>query len=311
MRIATLAPLAEEAPEKIAPAFRAERHFERGADYLRSLPEGTVIDVKRGDGFAFSLRLEEGLLKAELPAPVLEDGDRTLVLPSGYALSFESDAPPGVQAESPLGRLTRFTPMKGRVGIRETDGGYWDSNFDPLVLRFPDGSRLDVIEYGRIWEIITLSGDRFTMELPRVEWKAQPRLPSPPLIPEEKTIYVSGDGDDWRQSVREDHSVFAWNWYQFGRPIERAIEDLGRRERRLDLDLYFNKLEFEQRPVDVATCVLGRRLALISGDSITFKVPGRDPETGFLLPGPIDPDYIEPTNSLPTSLPMPKTRQVF
>ena len=88
--------------------------------------------------------------------------------------------------------------------VQEGDGGRWDTNFDPLVLRFPDGSRLDVLEHGRRWDLITLTGRRFLMELPDVKWKEQPRLPSPPLIPEPLTIYLSGDGDDWRRTTTED-----------------------------------------------------------------------------------------------------------
>ena len=299
---------AEESPEKIAPAFRAERHFEQGADYLRSLPEGSVIDVKRGDGFAFSLRLDEGLLKAELPEPELEEEGRTLVLPSGYTLTFVSDKQPGMHIESPLGRQSRISPSSERLIAQESDGGFWDTNFDPLVLRFPGGSRLDVIELGRRWELLTLTGRRFLMVLPDMTWTEQPRLPSPPLIPEMRTIYMSGDGDDWRRAAKEDHSVFAWNWYQYGLPIERALKDLEREDRRLDLTLYFNKLEHVQRPADTAACVLGRRLALVGGDSVTFRAPGKEPETGFILPGPIDPDFIQPTSSLPTNLPMPRQR---
>ena len=302
------AALAEEAPEKIAPAFRSERHFAQGADYLRGLPEGTVIDVKRGDGFVFSLRLNEGLLKVELPETELEDEDRTLVLPSGYALKFMTDAPPGLQSESPLGRVTRLSPTRERVRAQEGDGGLWDTNFDPLVLRFPDGSRLDVIELGKRWELLTLSGRRFLMVLPDVTWREQPRLPSPPLIPEMRTFYLSGDGDDWRLTVKEDHSVFAWNWYQFGLSIDRVLKDVEREDRRLDLTLYFNKLETVQRAADMAACVLGRRLALIGGDSVTFRAPGKDPETGFIFPGSLDPDFAQPSNSMPTNLPMPQQR---
>lgn len=302
------APQAEEGPEKIAPAFRAERHFAQGAEYLRSLPEGTVIEVKRSDGFTFSLLLREGLLQAELPEPELEDEGRTLVLPSGYALTFVTDRQPGLQAESPLGRWSRHIPSGNVVRTMESDAGIWDSNYDPLVLRFPDGSRLDVIELGRRWDLLTLSGRRFLMELPDMTWKEQPRLPSPPLIPEIRTFYVSGDGDDWRLNAKEDHSVFAWNWYQFGLSIERALEDLEREDRRLDLTLHFNKLEHVQRPSEMAACLLGRRLALTGGDSITFRVPGKDAETGYILPGPLDPDYIQPKDSRPTRLPSPRQR---
>ena len=295
--------------EIIAPAFRDARHFETGREYLESLPEGTTIEIRRADGTHFELSLADGRLTTHLPPASVSDDGGTLTLPGGYSIRFEARPPQAVIVTAPSGAATRFSWRFDTGMADESDGGMWTSNRDPFVLRITDGTRIDALEKMRVWEVMTLAGERFRMELPEAQWLRLPDLPSPPLVPAMKSYYVAGDGDDWRRPAIEDHMVFAWNWITIGLPIDQVIEEVSVEPRRTDLRVYFNKLDRPQAPWDMAACILGRRLALGGGDVVVFHPPGRDPRTAFLLPGPLEPDYI-PLSGIPykTILSAPRRR---
>lgn len=159
---------------------------------------------------------------------------------------------------------------------------------DTFVLRLPDGTRVDTIDAGAHWEALTLRGERFRLDARARAWTALDPLPSPPLIPDTDTVYVTRDGETWRRPIREEHVVFAWNWYPAGLPLERAIADVETGPRRKDLDRYFVEIANEQPPADEAAYVLGRRLALSGGDQVIFERPGGPPDRVFLLPASID-----------------------
>ncbi|RMF74565.1 MAG: hypothetical protein D6738_05995, partial [Acidobacteria bacterium] len=70
----------------------------------------------------------------------------------------------------------------------------------------------------------------------------------------------------------------------------------------------FNSLEREQQPWELAAVILGRRLALGGGDRVTFRPPGQEPRTGYILPGPLEPPFHELTGKGPDALPLPTQR---
>jgi hypothetical protein len=283
----------EAAPERIAPAFRAERHFDSGAAYLRQLPEGTQVEVARADGSGFVLTLEEGVFRTSLPEAQIEDEGRVLVTPSGYRLFYDDRYRGGLVVEAPTSASARFTWINRHGMVTESDGGFWQSNYDPFPLRLPHGTRVEGLDQMQRWEALTLAGERFRLDLPEARWERLPTIPSPPLIPDLRTFYVSGNGDDWRKPAREDHTVFAWAWLPIGLTPERIVQDVSEGHRRQDLDLYFNGLDRVQPPHELAGVILGRRLALGGGDQLTLALPGEDPLTVFLLPGPLEPDFYE------------------
>ncbi len=300
-------PLHAADAERVPPAFRDERHFASGAEYLRALPDGTEIAIERADGFSFVLHLVEGALRTQLPPASIEDEAATLVLPSGYRIRFVADDdPPGVDVASPKGKISRFVPRTSRMHVWESDLGFWRTNVEPLILRFPDGTRVDAMDRGVRWEALTLGGERYRMSLPEGRWQALPSLPSPPLVPAMGSFYLAGDGDDWRRPVAEDHPVFGWNWIQVGLPIERLLEDVSAFIRREDLRLYFQKLENVQPPAEMAAAIVARRLALSGGDQVIFRAPGQEPVVTFVFPGEVEPNYIEAKSERPMQLTSPK-----
>jgi len=290
--------------ELIAPAFRAERHFEAGATYLRDLPDQTRIIIERNDGTRFSLALEGGVLQTQLPPASLAEEKKVFVSPLGFRVFVNPDPKkPGVIVESPSGGTTRFVATFRHLEGRESDGGYWSTTIKEPVLRLSDGTRIDVLENRSVWEVYTLAGERYRLPLDEGSWTALPTVPSPPLIPDIFSTFVAGDGDDWRRPLQEDHMVFAWNWYPHGLSIEQAIEAVRKGPRRLDLNLHFNGLDRAQQAPEMAAYVLGRRLCLAGGDRVTFVRPGEDPITVFLLPSEAEPDFISPPKSKRIRLP--------
>ncbi|GAB4225706.1 MAG: hypothetical protein Kow0062_28030 [Acidobacteriota bacterium] len=295
-------------PRRIPPAFRDAEHFKAGRAWLEALPDGTRIEIARGDGFTFTLRLEGGRLVTSLPPAQLSDDGRVLTLPGGYTIAYHAERPAAVVVTAPSGATTQFS-WRRRTGVAfESDGGFWTSNWDPFVLRLTDGTRIDAMDRMTTWEAMTLAGERFRMTLPDGTWTRLPDVPSPPLIPSIRSFQAAGNGDDWRKPKLEDHLVFAWNWIQFGLPLERAIADVDKKPRRTGLRVYFNNLEYEQPPWELAAVILGRRLALGGGDRVTFRPPGREPRTAYILPGPLEPPFHELTGKRPDALPLPTQR---
>lgn len=290
--------------ELIAPAFRAERHFETGAAYLRGLPDQTRIVVERNDGTRFTLVLEGGVLHAKLPAAALAEEKRVFVSPLGFRVYSNTGlSKPGVIVESPSGNTTRFVASFLRLEARESDGGVWSTNIKEPVLRLSDGTRIDVLENRSVWEVYTLAGERYRLSPEEHSWTALPTVPSPPLIPDIFSTFIAGDGDDWRRPLQEDHMVFAWNWYPRGLSIEQAIKDVSEGPRRLDLNLLFNDLDRVQPGPEMAAYVLGRRLCLAGGDRVTVERPGEDPIAVYLLPSQAEPDFAPPPRSQRIRLP--------
>lgn len=290
--------------ELIAPAFRAERHFETGAAYLESLPDQTRIHVERNDGSQFTLILEGGVLRTKLPSAALAEGDKIFISPLGFRIYSNPDPrKTGVIVEAPSGNATRFVATPQRLEARESDGGFWSTKIEEPVLRLSDGTRIDIREHRSVWEVYTLAGERYRLSREQGSWTELPALPSPPLIPDIFSTFTSGDGDDWRRPVQEDHLVFAWNWYPHGLGIDQLIEDVSKGPRRLDLNLLFNSLDRVQPAPEMAGYVLGRRLCLTGGDRITFERPGEDPVAVFLLPSDAEPDSAPPPESRKLRLP--------
>jgi hypothetical protein len=289
-------------PAFIPPAFRAERHTGAGEAYLRALPAGTKVIVDRADGAHFELLLKDGKLAIELPASTLSADGGTLTTPLGYKLSFLRDDRRGLVITAPNGHLTEFRPQKTALFAAESDGGVWQWDLEGRGLRLPDGSRIDPLDKGKRWEVLTLRGERYSGELMARRWSALPPIPSPPLVPDTLAAYLSGDGDDWRLPVWEDDAVFAWNWVQVGLPLERAIIDLQQGQRRKDVEYYFSGIEVVQPPAEVGGALLGRRLVLAGGDRVTFALPGEEPVTVFVLPGALEADYAVPKAKIQTKL---------
>lgn len=291
-------PPANDGQERIAPAFRAERDFETGAAFLRELTEGTTVSVQRLDGAQFTLTLTGGLLKTSLPASTLSADGSTVTSPLGYKLAFTTQSTGGLQITAPNGQWAIFNSRVAEddTFVTESDAVQWRHNRIEIGLRLPDGSRVDALDGGTRWEIITLLGERYalTHPAPAPKWETFPRLPSPPLIPDIDTFYLAGDGNDWYKPAFEDHVVFGWDWWPAGLALTRAIEDVSAGFRRRDLNGYFQDLEFVQSGPDMGACLLGRRLALGGGDRLTFQQPGTEPVTAYLFPGSLDPDRFEP-----------------
>jgi len=290
----------------IAPAFRAERHTETAEAYLRALPDGSRIVVDRADGSHFELLLKAGTLTIDLPASRLASDGASVTTPLGYTLAFGNDARRSILVTAPSGAFTEFLPTAGSLRVTESDGGIWEFDLEGRPLRLPDGTRLDSLDKGGRWEALTLRGERFSADLDGRRWTQLDPLPSPPLVPDLLTAYLAGDGDDWRLSVWEDDTVFAWNWIAAGLPLERALSDVRQGQRRKDIEYYFQNLDRPQPAAEVGAALIGRRLALGGGDRVTFEIPGKEPVTAFILPGPIEPDYALPKGRIETAL-TPKT----
>ena len=289
-------------PAFIPPAFRAERHTASGEAYLRSLPPGTQVIVDRADGTHFELLLKDGKLVTDLPASTLSADGRVLTTPLGYTLSFLGDKRPGVVIAAPNGHRTEFRPQKTALFVGESDAGVWQWDLEGRGLRLPDGSRVDSLDKGQRWEVLTLRGERYSGELRGRRWDALPSIPSPPLVPDTLAAYLSGDGDDWRLPIWEDDAVFAWNWVQVGLPVERAIGDVRQGQRRKDVEYYFNGIDVAQPAEEVGGALLARRLVLAGGDRVTFALPGKEPVTVFVLPGALEADYAVPKTKIEMKL---------
>lgn len=283
------------APEVIPPLYRAARHFEEGEKYLRALPEGSKITVHRLDGATFTLTLTGGKLATTLPPAQISEGGKLWTSSLGYQVfvNYQS-TPPGLAIAAPGGAWSTFSFLRNSILIVvEEHGGFWTRSLgDPMALRLPDGVRIDMLENGQQWEALTLNGERFRLSLAAGVWTEMPRLPSPPLIPDMESLYLAGNGDNWRKPAQDDHVVFAWNWYPVGVSMTQAIDDVRTGFRREDLDGYFDLLPNPQSGPDMAACLLGRRLALGGGDQMTFEAPSQGSTTALLLPGPLDPNYL-------------------
>ncbi len=285
-------------PAAIPPVERADRHFEAGATYLRALPEGTKVTVKRADGSSFALRETGGRLATKLPAAKLSPDRKVVTTPLGFKLSVRpgEGAERAFVVEAPNGNWSQFVtinPADPHASVLTKGRQMWTYAIgDGFVLRLPDGTRVDTTDTGRRWEAMTLGGERMRLEVEKGEWTALPTLPSPPLIPDLNTFFVCRNGETWRLAEGEDHLVFAWNWYPVGFAPADAVEDV--RARRKVLDAFFAELALAQEPFEMAGYLLGRRLALSGGDTITFEVPGAKPATVYLLPDSIDPPSVTP-----------------
>lgn len=283
--------------ESIPPTERPARHFATGEAFWRALPEGTQIKVERIDNTAFTLKLSQNLLKTDLPKSQLSADKKTVTTPFGYRLQAATDpAVPGFRIIGPRGKGTTFQAnleRKTLVALEDTPKR-WERNLAfSFALRLPDGSRIDMLQRGAVWEILTLWGERFRLVLAEGAWVKLEPIPSPPLIPDLSTFYVAGNGSEWRLPGKEEHFVFAWNWFPGGLSIDQMIADLKNGPRRKDLDDYFVDLPQPQTPEDMGAIFLARRLALDVGDRITFLLPGKAPLTVFMLPSPAYPDYFE------------------
>ncbi len=306
---------AEPAPrpgEPVAPAFRFDRHLAAGRAYLESLPEGTRITIHRNDGTSFSLRLKGGVLVADPDLPAMHrDGD-DLVTPLGHRLRL-GRAPNGrfrAVITTPSGTATQVTRQLDRLAVLTRGGRNWTYSLNhELVLRLTDGTEVWVTDRARKWTVTDLHGARFRWEEDDPRWIELPALPSPPLVPRFLGYYYqAGDGDEWRRPVAEDHAVFAWNWYPLGLPLSRLLAEVLQEPRLHDVRYQYEQIPRMQTPPEEAAILVGRRFALCGGDRVTFEVPGRDPVTCFLFPGPIDPDYTLPRVETGTTIPLPRRR---
>ena len=300
--------------DPVAPAFRFERHLASGKAYLESLPEGTRITIHRNDGTEFSLVLRGGILVPDPDLPATRrDGD-DLVTPLGHHLHL-GKTPAGrlrLRLTAPAGTVTEITRHRDILLTTTGSGGHWTYPLrSEMVLRLSDGTEIVVADRARKWTVTDLHGARFRWEEEDPRWIELPALPSPPLLPRFVGYYYQGgDGDEWRRPVREDHLVFAWNWYPVGLPLARLLEEVQQEPRLHDVRFQYQRIPRMQPPPDEAAVLVGRRFALCGGDRVTFDLPGREPVTAFLFPGPIDPDYTLPRMRLPGSIPLPRQKPV-
>ncbi|GEM_PF-2992715 len=296
--------------EPVAPAFRFERHLAAGRAYLESLPEGTRITVHRNDGTSFSLVLRGGILLPDPDLPALRVDGSDLVSPLGHRLHL-GRAPGGrfrATLTTPSGTATQFTRQGAILMVVTRGGRNWSYSVNhELVLRLTDGTEISITDRARKWTATDLHGNRFRWEEDDPRWIRLPALPSPPLVPRFLGYYYqAGDGDEWRRPVKEDHLVFAWNWYPTGLPLSRLLEEVLQEPRRHDVKYQYERIPRMQPPPEEAAVLVGRRFALCGGDRVTFEVPGKEPVTVFLFPGPIDPDYTLPRMKLPGTIPLPR-----
>ena len=185
-------PATGAAPAFIPPAFRAERHTAAGEAYLKSLPGGTRVIVDRADGAHFELLLQDGKLGIDLPASALSADGGTLTTPLGYRLSFLGDNRAGLVIVAPNGHLTEIRPQKTALFVGESDGGVWQWDLEGRGLRLPDGSRVDSLDKGQRWEVLTLRGERFSGELAGRSWNPLPPIPSPRSCPTARRLSLRG-----------------------------------------------------------------------------------------------------------------------
>lgn len=291
----------------IPPVKRSERHFGDGEGYLRALPDGTKITFDRLDGTRFELLLQNGVLKGALPAAKISTDARAWTSPLGYVLAVD----PGssrVTVKSPSGTSSTIMVLGKRIMCVNPDGDtWWNWRERPQVMRLLDGTRIDIMEDGNEWEAVTLRGERARLSLESRTWRTLDPIPSPPLIPEVESFFPAGNGSKWRRPAREDHIVFAWNWYPVGLPLARAIDDVKKGARRLDLDGYFAGIPQPQPAEESAGVIVARRFALFGGDRITFEPPGGEPYTVFLVPGGFEPDYYPYLERIPNERSEPLT----
>jgi len=298
--------------EPVAPAFRFERHLAAGKAYLESLPEGTRITIHRNDGTSFSLVLRGGTLLPDPDLPRMRKDGNDVVTPLGHRLRLGRAAGGRLRATitTPSGTTTQVT-RRGEMLMVVTRGGRnWSYSVNhELVLRLTDGTEITVTDRARKWTVTDLHGARFRWEAEDPRWIELPALPSPPLVPRFVGYYYqAGDGDEWRRPVREDHLVFAWNWYPLGLPLARLLAEVQQEPRLHDVRFQYERIPRMQPPPDEAAVLVGRRFALCGGDRVTFEVPGKEPVTCFLFPGPIDPDYTLPRLKLPGAIPLPRQK---
>lgn len=277
----------------VAPVDRFDTHLRQGEQWVRDLPEGTMIAVTRADGSNFGLELRDDAFHGQLPKSTLEE-DGVVVTPFGYRLFIDSMFKGTFCIESPNGKRTRFLRAGRDMYVFEDDGGAWLNDSIHLVLRLPDGSRIDFLDVYKFAEVLTLHGERFKLDIAAAQWEQLPAIPSPPLVPEMRSFYVAGDGNDWRRPAHEDHVVFAWNWFPYPLKRERLLKDLETGNRRDDLRFYFIEIANVMPAQETGGTLIARRLALTGGDLLTIRAPGEDPQTVYVFPGAAEPDFILP-----------------
>lgn len=287
-------PLVLAAEETIPPLYRAERHFTAGEKYLKDLPENSRITLNRTDGTLLDLDLKGGKLGAALPPSRLSEDGRTLATPLGFRIVIAEKAADGVRIDPPSGFSTTFVLFKKWLVAREGTPRLWSYPANEAVLRLTDGTRIDFPDGGNGWEVLTLLGERFSLDQAARTWSALPALPSPPLIPTLPHLFPATGGGVWRIATEEDRLVLAWNWFPIGLELTRAIDEVRGGPRRNSLDRYFNTLAQPQPAPEMAACLLTPRFGLQVGDQVTFSIPGREPETVVLLPGVPEGSFAEP-----------------
>ncbi|UCF69015.1 MAG: hypothetical protein JSV80_06950 [Acidobacteriota bacterium] len=315
--VCALAPVALAAAENplpplgtpLPPVQREQVHFKVAEQFVDSLGEGVKVRIEKSDGAAFTLQLTDGRWRTELPPSVLDESTKTLTTPLGYSISWQMRGDrERVQIEAPSGVRSQFSNQGRSLVVQESDGGIWTTTRSKKFgLRLPDATRIDMLELRQIWDILTLNGERYRLDVKTGEWTELPAIPSPPLLPDTDLVYLAGDGDDWRYPVAEDHIAFAWNWFPYGLAADRVVEDIRDEPRRHDINYYFQGIDSVQTGAEVGAYILGRRLALVGGDRLYFALPGKPESMVLLLPGPIDPDYWEPGRRLTFDLPAPRS----
>jgi hypothetical protein len=291
----------EETGEKIAPAFRAERHFSAGVAYLDQLRPGWQVRIDKADGASWELAMgEEGLELTSLPASRLEEGT-SVVTPLGYRVTVGPSVPKhvaqaqyGIEVRAPNDKSSLLYDLGRSVLVLEMDGRLWDYRSHETSWRLPDGSRLDEMYGLGQWELTTIHGERFRLDLRSMTFEERPPLSSPLLLADTSVPTLWGDGDDWVYPVDRDHVVSAWDWYPGTLTVAEILEFVSSGPVRQELNVFFNGLERPQRPVEMAAYLLGRRLSLAGGDRVTFRPVDGEPVTVYLLPGPADPNTTLP-----------------
>jgi hypothetical protein len=299
---------AQDTPEKIAPAFRAERHYAAGVSYLERLAPGWTIRIDRADGSSLELAMgEAGLEATSLPASRLVEEGTTVVTPFGYRISVGPSVPKhiaraqyGIEVRAPNDNVTFLFDVGRQVLVLEPDGRLWDKPSHETSWRLPDGTRMDELYGYDEWEVVTIHGERFRLDTRTLRFEQQPSLSSPLLLADVSVPMLWGDGDDWVYPLGEDHVVSAWSWYPGPLSVDEIIAWVDAGPARQELNLFFNGLEFAQQPAEMAAYLLGSRLSLSGGDRVTFVPVEGEEVTVYLLPGPADPDTRLPQGYDPT-----------
>lgn len=291
---------AQEVGEKLAPVYRSDRHFGDGVAFLQRLGPGWSVHIEASDGAEMTFQGSESGLRLELPEAKLVS-PQEVVTPLGYRIRVGDDLPeyqvgaePAIEITAPNGNRTYLYDVGRAVVVVELDGLRWLRRSPETSWRLPDGTRLDELRGYDQWEMTTVDGGRFHLDVASKTWSEAEPLSSALMVADLSIPVLGGDGDDWLLSIEQDHLFFAWDWYPGPLSVEEIVGPIESGPMRRELTLLFNDIERVQPPGHTAAYLLGRRLALTGGDVVTFVDPDGEQTQVYLMPGAHEPDTFAP-----------------